>query len=378
MNVCYCAPYEDASGYGEASRNAIKAIYTAGINIKTERVVYTTKASYSGPNKELAVDLAKRDIPYKIKVIHTTPDAYKNHMEKNCYNIGHLFWETDTLPSGWALACNKMDEIWTGTEYNAEVIKSSGVGVPITVIPQSIDTKVPEGIEPYRIPNFDGLLFYNISGWVERKNLRGLFEAYWKEFRTERDVGFLVKAHIANYTQQETEKIITEARRWRDSMGFQQTPRTFICTEILDNVGKHRIHKTGDCLVAAHRGEGWGLPQAEALVHGKAMISTGYGGIHEWLNSKCYFKLKYDMRPIDKVYNKYYEPGMKWAEPNEAHLRERMRYVYDKWKGPKTKGLLAIKGGTGRQLVNTMFTHRKVGEMYKARLEEISKELKNA
>ncbi len=43
---------------------------------------------------------------------------------------------------------------------------------------------------------------------------------------------------------------------------------------------------TFDCFVSAHRGEGWGVPQMEAMLMGKPIISTSCGGIHEHLKDK--------------------------------------------------------------------------------------------
>src|SRR5438876_1215603 len=99
IGVRYTGTFSDYSGYGSANRAFIAALYTAGVDVRTELVVQVREASKNGWTQELAMSLADRDIPYKINIIHLTPDLYPKYREKKKYNIGHLFWETDRLPT---------------------------------------------------------------------------------------------------------------------------------------------------------------------------------------------------------------------------------------------------------------------------------------
>src|SRR3990167_8969609 len=111
----YQGTYFDPSGYGEANRNFITALYLAGVNITTERVIQVSERAEFGWTGNLCKQLENLDIDYKIKIIHLTPDLYPKYMESGKYHIGHLFWETDLLPKEWIAPCNKMDEIWTAS-----------------------------------------------------------------------------------------------------------------------------------------------------------------------------------------------------------------------------------------------------------------------
>jgi len=171
---------------------------------------------------------------------------------------------------------------------------------------------------------------------------------------------------VRNFTAFGVKEIIEEIRKWKEEMNEKVLPRVLVCTELLSTKDKCRIHKTGDAFVSTHRGEGWGLPQAEASVYGNTVISTGYGGIHEYFAKRQYLEIEYDMVPISKVYNKYYEPGMLWAEAREESVRKNMQRGYRNFKDSKFGRINA------QTLVNGIFNYEVVGKQMLNRLSAIT------
>ena len=139
MKLKYIGPALDYSGYGEANRHDIGALTEAGIQLTTRIPVYTPESSDYGKLGELAASLQNRALGYDIIIMHTTPNVYKQYMEPKKYHIGRVFWETDKLPLDFATNVELLDEIWTGSEFNASAIKNAGVTKPIYIIPESID-----------------------------------------------------------------------------------------------------------------------------------------------------------------------------------------------------------------------------------------------
>jgi hypothetical protein len=363
----------DSSGYGEATRNFLMAFKEVEANLMAQKVSYTGTSHYTTPATHLCEEYALKKVDYKIKILHVTPDNYKAYIEPGKYNIGHLFWETSKLPRAWVLACNQLQEIWTGTRYGAEVIKNSGVTVPITVIPEAVDTNDPPDVRPYVLPNFKGVVFYSIFEWTERKNPEKLLHTFWKTFKGKTDVCLLLKVHKLG-TDRGLRDILLESRGWKNSFVWKDTPRVFVYTDILGTEEMHRFHKTGDIFVSAHRGEGWGLPQCEAAMHLKPIISVGYGGIHEYFRRKDYLPVDFTLVPIDKTYNKYYEVGMEWAEADEASLSAQMQKAYDYKTSTNKVGLLAKYGYGGRDVVRDTCSYEKVGRKMLDRISQISLE----
>lgn len=365
----YTGPLGDWSGYGSANRNAVLALHRAGVEVTVQKKSYTNKEAEYGKNYDAVKELVNRNIPYDIKIVHIPPDGYLQFLEPGKYHIGHLFWETDGLSREWVWNCNLMDEIWTGGEVHKENFQKAGVKVPIHVFPQAIDTDV--NVKPFHIKGRQGFLFYSVFEWIERKNPRALLQAYYDEFQGVEDVTLLLKVYKVSSAGNASSEIRKDIAEWKATSGHRSFPNMLLCHELLSSNDMMRLHEAGDCFVSAHRGEGWGVPQAEAAVVGKPIISTNLGGIHEWFTDGKDALLT-NWKPVN-VFNMefapWYETDQMWAEVDQGDLRGKMRWVYD--NQAKAKHL----GREARKMVRDRFSFKVVGDMMKHRLEEIQKEV---
>src|ERR1035437_7959441 len=82
--------FPDNSGYGDSNRADVAALYVAGIDITTEFVPQTIDTAPTGWVGELCKHLEGRDINYKIKLLHLTPDLYPRYLEPGKYHISRL------------------------------------------------------------------------------------------------------------------------------------------------------------------------------------------------------------------------------------------------------------------------------------------------
>jgi len=369
-NVKYLGPWGDYSGYGEANRNYIAALYLAGVNLTTERVVYVPEQTELGWTGKLAFDLEHRNIDYKIKIIHLTPENYAKYLEPGKYHIGHLFWETDRVPQEWIDYCNLLDEFWTASPNQARIFKKSGIKVPIYSFPQTFDVRKYEGVKPFEVPQKSGFLFYSIFQWTERKNPRGLLTAYWKAFEGNNDVTLLLKVYRSSFSVDEYERIKQDILKWKSELSLSHYPKVLLYGNLMTSQDVLRLHATGDCFVSAHKGEGWGLPQMEAIATETPIISTNYGGIHDYLTTKEAYLIPYDLETVhDMGWIPWYTPDQRWANPREKDLIEMFRDVYNNPEVAKEKGRLA------RQLAVKEFSFETVGQRMKERLEEVERHL---
>lgn len=371
MNLKYTAPYEDYSGYGEASRNTIMAMQTAGVDLVTDLANFTKYKVKEGIPYEIATEHKNKMLFYKIKLIHLTPDLYKQHKENGKYNIGQLYWETDKLPTGWAAAANLLNEIWTADDRQKEVFKESGVKVPIFIVPQAVNVDI-EPQRPFKLPNEYKFVYGSIFDWNERKNPKALLEAFYKEFKDQKDVCLLIKTNAEN--DDEKKAILQQARSIKDSLGFSSYPDVYICTSFLSTDQMIKFISTCNAFIFTHRGEGWGIPQVEAAALGRPVISTRLGGIHEYWNGKQYKFVDYELVTIKEDYKRYYEAGMQWAEIDPTQLRDRMRKVYEVFMNQKPR-IFNLIGWFGRAYVRQNFNYEKVGQAMADRLLEIERKL---
>jgi glycosyltransferase involved in cell wall biosynthesis len=366
MKVKYCGPARDYSGYGEANRHDIAALVEAGIDVTTQIPSYCLELSDFGRLGEIAIQLENRELGYQIKILHTTPNVYKQFMEAGKYHIGRAFWETDKIPKDFADNLQLMDEIWTGSQSNAEAIKKAGVTKPIFVIPEAIDTAISP-IDQYIVPNANDFKFYSLFEWTERKNPAALLEAYWREFENDQNVSLTIKTYVDNFTPDKKQEIKQNIKRIKKLLQLNTYSPLYIFNQLMDRNQIYRFHKTFDCFVSAHRGEGWGIPQMEAMLMGKPIISTNYGGIHEYLPDDIAFKVKYRMIPLveNSRNNQWYCNDQNWADIDIKDLRRHMRYVYT------NRDKLPAIGEKAKKTIEQLFSLKAVGQLMRERLYKI-------
>lgn len=366
MRIRYCGPARDYSGYGEANRHDIAALVAAGIDVTGQFPSYVLEISDYGKLGDLMSRIEGAPLGCRIKILHTTPNVYKQFMEPGMYHIGRVFWETDKLPLDFAANVQLMDEIWTGSEFNAQAIRNAGVTKPIYVIPEAIDTDVGS-IDPYIIEDKKSYKFYSMFEWTERKNPAALLEAFWREFENTPDVTLTIKTYVDNFTPDKKNEINQYIKRIKKTLDLNRFAPLYLYRNLMDRHQIYRFHNTFDCFVSAHRGEGWGIPQMEAMLMGKPVISTNVGGIHEYLrHKKSALLIPFEMVQVENSRNnQWYTPDQKWAQISVPELRKALRWAYDNQKKARDIGL------KGKDVVENEFSLKAVGAKMRKRLEEL-------
>lgn len=380
--VKYSGPYGEASGYAAANRNIICSLHDSGVDVVTELQKYADHKTDYGEQFRLCDSLRGKENGYKVKVLHITPNVYAKHKEVGKYHIGHLFWETDSMSQEWAWYLNEVREIWTGCEWNETCFREAGFTGPIFKFPQPINMSVNRN--KLEISSTSGFVFYSIFQWLERKDPRSLLEAYWSEFQKGENVTLVLKTHGLSYNDSEKSHIYEDIKQWKRETGLNNFPRVLVIDYLLSDDEIHGLHETGDCFVSAHHGEGWAIPQVEAMVHENPVISTGLGGVHEWIDNMhkvdysvvslndCGVgskdKMRYWTQRNMKVAEQY-TASQKWGQVNVTDLRKKMRGVYEDQSGAKKMGKKS------RYEVQEKLGYQAVGKLMKSRLEEIYREI---
>lgn len=369
MNIKYCGTFPDSSGYGMANRNYITALYINGINLTTEHISQMADKADYGWIGNLCFSLQDKKIDYRIKFLHITPDMYPRYMENGKYHIGHLFWETDKLPKEWINPCNRVQEIWTLSEQQAEMIRNSGVTTPIKCFPQPINTDWADTAAPaYKVPNFDGFIFYSVFQWIERKNPEALLKNYWKTFEGKQDVCLVLKTYRVNYSAKEFEVIKNDIRKWKQDLRLKTYPKVWLVNTLFNTQQQYRLHKSGDVLISTSRGEGNGIPMVEASLMGKPVIYINKTGIADLFPKDIYYPIDCTQTQATQVHwIPWYTPDQQWYNIDEKALANQMMECYINRKEVKERGSKAS------EWVKNNLNYWKVGQQMKQRLEEISR-----
>lgn len=367
MNIRYCGPGLDYSGYGEANRHDIAALISAGIGVTVELTRHCLEIGEFGQIGQLVRDLSVNPLEYKIKILHTTPNIYGQFIEPGKYHIGRVFWETDKLPPDFVAGIQLVDEIWTGSQFCADAIRNSGITKPIYIIPEAIEANIGT-IIPFRIPKMEEYRFYSIFEWTERKNPLALLEAYWREFTEKDAVALVLKTYIDNFTFEKRKQINENIASVKKHLQLPFYAPVYIYRHLIARQQIYAFHKTFDCFVSPHRGEGWGIPQMEAMLIGNPIISTNCGGIHEYLkDQESAYLIPHTMIPLrgNSRNQQWYREDQKWADVDVKDLQKIMRHVYSNQEEAKKVGSI------GSQLVRDTFAVEVVGKKMRERLEKI-------
>lgn len=368
--VAYQGPLLDYSGYGEANRHFVAALDSVGIDVVGKLVSYSKDRADYGTLGPVVAKVLQNKAHYKIKIMHTTPDEFERLREPGKYHIAHFFWETDKIPQIFVDGLKNVDEIWTGSKANLEAIRNGGVDKPVYIFPQPIETE-REWPAPYEV--FDGFLFYSIFEWTDRKNPEALLRAFYSEFKPADNVGLLIKTYFKNFNLSNKRMIKDTIRKIQAEFGGpENTGPVFVYMDLMDRQQIMRLHKTGDVYVSAHRGEGWGVPQVEAMLAGNAIISTGYGGVHEYLTDRINaFIIPYKLEPLKGMSHAthFYSSDQKWAKIEGSDLQQAMRGAF------RSRENTAVVAASGQELVLDKFNLKTVGKLMADRLKAIEETL---
>lgn len=371
VGVKWVGPFFDESGYGEACRNYVAAVVTAGFPVSSRAITFGEPNVDYGRPGQMALATLNLGVQCAVNLVYAPPQHFAQHVDARAYNIGMFVWETNILPAEWVAACNRMDEIWVPCRWNAQVCAAAGVRRPIRVFGHCVSPEEYASGQPLVIPGLDAgaYKFYSVFQWSERKNPSALIRAYLSAFTDADRVVLIMKTYGANYSQAEEAKVRAEVERIRRAVGARQ-PKMMLITKILSKAQMLALHRLGDCFVLPHRSEGWGLPHFEASMTGRPVITTDYGGNLEFTKPEHSYLASYKPVPLRGMeWFKWYTADMTWADVDVGAVRDLMRHVH------ANKEEARAKGDAARRFVMENFTWKRIGESIKARLQEIVESL---
>lgn len=191
------------------------------------------------------------------------------------------------------------DAVWVPTKFHQNLFKNHGVSESsIVIIPEAVDPQLfIRGEEETMTNKKDDFVFLSVFKWEKRKGWDVLLDAYWQAFDLEDDVVLRLRCwkpsweygsndidqQISNYatSKKRSKTGQTEKRRYSRSelarvewIGSADYPHA----EELTRTEMRSLYAKADCFVLATRGEGWGLPAAEAMTMGIPTIVTNFSG----------------------------------------------------------------------------------------------------
>lgn len=347
--------FNDSTGYSIAAKNLVDSLKQKSVTVYWTPVAYGYSANNPGSVPQIVEG-------YENVIIHLVPEYYPKWLEfersqyaKSKKIWGYTTWETDKIPGHWKDLLNIMDGLFVPCSWNRDVFRECGVKTRIEVLPhisqfQGKPPDVPPSLKFQKLTQRIGgrFVFYNIGVWSERKAPWLLIKTFLSKFKPDESAVLIIKTgkdDFANYRRK-------WSRPWLSVPGNAATafksvmksgtkgPEVIHLDEEMSDNDIAWLYKTGDCFVSLAHGEGWGLGSYEAAWFGKPIITTGIGGVLDYLPGDLSYHVHYELMPV--CCNEHwasYTGDQRWAEPDLAHAGQLMRQVFEDQKKAADKGV---------------------------------------
>ena len=263
------------------------------------------------------------DVRYPDVAIRQLHPARVNDMVGGL-NLLHFGWEESRVPAQYVADFNAhLDGIGVYSEFIRQALRDSGVTVPIEVLGLGVRQPVTEPAslvaELAGDPSGGCYTFLHISSAFARKGVDVLLRAYFAAFTRTDDVRLVLKTFPNPHN--EVESLWAEARA-----AHPNPPRVVWIDRDLPLDGLDALYTAADAFVHPARGEGFGLPVAEAMLADLAVIAVPYGGLADFCDDDTVFTVPFR---LEDARTHLSIAGSQWAEPDVDVLAARMRWLFD-------------------------------------------------
>jgi len=315
--------------------------------------VFTEEVPFRSPRRnqrlsELANSLGSLTTP-EVEVRHVWPPRL-GASEANSLVIIQP-WEFGSLPVGWVSAIRAVAaQAWVPTRWLAERYIESGIPPSLVrVVPNGVDTGLyrPEG-KRFCFAKPARFRFLFVGGTIWRKGIDGLIDTYLGSFGPKDDVCLVIKS-FGGTSFYRNSNLDARIRALADD---PDAPKIELIEEELDEEAMAQLYRSCDVLIHPYRGEGFGLPVAEAMASGLPVVVTGAGATSDFVDADCGWLLGAARRPLGGVEGAGPAAGRGYwyLEPNWSELRDLLRAL------PGLGDELARRGRRGAERIRNSFT----------------------
>lgn len=266
--------------------------------------------------------------PADVHLRHQWPPSFTPPSEGHWVMIQP--WEFGSIPTEWIERMKaQVDEVWVPTSWVRQCYVDSGLPADrVQVVPNGVDTtRFRPDAAPLKLGTQKRFKFLFVGGTIRRKGPDVLLEAYVNSFTNRDDVCLVIKdmGGKSFYRGQTAEETI------RAIQAQPNAPEILYLTEDMADADLPGLYTACDCLVHPYRGEGFGLPIAEAMACGLPVVVTGAGACLDFCDETNSYLI-----PAQKICGGKKEvSGRETAdfpyiyEPNGEATARLMRHVFD-------------------------------------------------
>lgn len=260
--------------------------------------------------KELGHNVTFQNGKVPVQLNFSQPDYFKLH--RNQYQISYTPWESTVIPEKWRNSLNLVDEIWTTSNWCANVFEDNGYK-NVRIYPHGIDSIWASR----RRRDDDVIKFLHVGEPAPRKAGQMVVDAFTNLFGNDPRYSLTLKVYNHNTTRIYNNYID------KNILGLPNVlyNNIYIIDKDMSTEELIKLYHEHDVLVYPSYGEGFGFIPLQALATGMPTICT-----YSWAHYEKYLgPLKLNSELIDSPWPFPHEG--KVYEPNYNHLLELMRDV---------------------------------------------------
>ena len=277
--------------------------------------------------------------------------------------LEYFAWEESRVPAWMVEDFNAhVDGIGVTSVFVADALRDSGVTVPVRVVGNGVDVPDPRAtIGAPELEGRSGFTFLHISSAFPRKGVDVLLRAYFAAFSGSDDVNLVLKTFPNPHNT--VADLLDELRSAHgDPPDVRWIDRDLADDELAG------LYGLADGYVHPSRGEGFGLPVAEAMLAGVPVISVAWSGLADFVSEETAVTIPYTLAAAE---SHLAEAGSQWAEPDAGALAEELRAMVDDPDAPAT----AERVARARRLIATRFSWEAAVERWRALIGEVEDEV---
>lgn len=269
--------FYEAGGYAKVNRNL--AMGLASVGVKTEIAPINSRRNDLNELEVRALSQLKKKVGSKAIRIDSVIPTFGEISPRASYRILYTTIEASSVPDQIVQVCNQYDEVWVTSDFCKEVLTRSSVKKTVYVMPPGVQMKLyNEQAEPHIFrPSLKPFVFCSVFGWSYRKGNDALLRSYLDAFSADDPVTLLIISRY-QYATERSGIIKTEIDKYIKQSGKANPPHIVRCSRVIPEYEMPRVYKACNAFVLPTRGEGFGLPFAEASLCGLPCIATNHSG----------------------------------------------------------------------------------------------------
>ncbi len=239
--------------------------------------------------------------------------------------VGYWAWELSVLPRDWQVARDLVHEVWVPSRFTADAISPFYPGMvhvvphPLAAVPMIEDQL---GRASFGLPDdcVVVLVSFSLASGLARKNPQAAIVAFRAAFGARADRFLVLKAGQAGHAPADLAQLQAQVAG---------APNIRIMTDTLTPARNRALIAAADIVLSLHRSEGFGLVLAEAMLLGRAVIATDYGGNTDFITPGCGVPVPYRLEPAIDPRGVYQVAGAVWAEADSDAAAAALRDLAD-------------------------------------------------